>query len=339
MNVAFAYNVKNNQPSLDLAKQNDIDFDSPEVIQGIKTTLESLGHTVLMIEADNTAFEKLRENKGKIDILFNIAEGLSGDARESQIPIFCEMLQIPYTHSSPTTHAVKLNKQYSKLILKAKGIRVPEGFTVSSKDYVIPANLSYPLFVKPNKEGSSKGVFDKNVIHSESELRERIEYVSENFTCEVLVEEFIDGREFTVGAIGTPPRILPIIEQKFDFLPAGFNKIASYELKWIYEDNLKDPSQAYDCPAKLEKTLEDQIVNTTLKVWEILDIKDAARIDYRLNQAGELFFLEVNTLPGINPDESVISYLPLAARIGGLSYKDLVNQILMSAVSRYKLSI
>jgi D-alanine-D-alanine ligase len=339
MNVAFTYNVKKNKPSADLDAQVDLEFDSPHVINGIKEAIESFGHKVILIEADENAFLKLKENKNKIDIVFNIAEGLWGEARETQIPMFCEVLKIPYTHSGPTTHTISLDKSFTNLILKgADGINVPESHVVSTKDYTIPGRLKFPLIVKPNNEGSSKGVFDKNVVDNEKDLDERIKIVSEDFKKEVLVEEFIDGREFTVAVMGNGElTVLPIIEQKFDFLPKGMNKIASFELKWLYEDTLEDPTDAYDCPAKLDHELEAEIIRTSKQVYKLLDVKDVARLDYRLNKEGKLYFIEINTLPGINLDEGIISYLPTAARVAGMNSRDLIGNILKLAMTRYGL--
>ena len=134
MRIAFCYNVKKRQPSTDLAKQTDIEFDLPLVIKGIGKALKELGHTVYPVEADEDAFDKLKKLKNKIDIVFTIAEGLWGDARESQIALFCEVLKIPYTHSSPTTHAICLDKDFTKLIVKGSSrFNVPASFVVQTK--------------------------------------------------------------------------------------------------------------------------------------------------------------------------------------------------------------
>lgn len=337
MKVALAFNVKKNKPSLSLEKQVDLEFDSMSVISGIKESLQDLGHNVILVEADSDAFLKLKGLKGKIDIVFNIAEGLWGDARESQIPMYCEVLKIPYTHSGPTTHGIALDKSFAKLVLRgADHINVPESYVVMSKNYEIPDYLSFPLIVKPNKEGSSKGVMDSNVVRNKKDLKERVEVVSENFTKEVLIEEYIDGREFTVGVLGNKdPQVLPIIEQKFDFLPKGMNKIASFELKWIYEDSLKNLNDAYDCPAKIDIKLKKEIGRVSREVFKLLDVRDCARIDYRLNKKGKLYFIEINTLPGINPSLDEISYFPLAARIAGINYKEMIGKILELACKRY----
>jgi D-alanine-D-alanine ligase len=253
-----------------------------------------------------------------------MAEGLWGDARESQVPLFCEVLKIPYTHSGPTTQAVKLDKEFTKYVLKGAGI------------VRVPGDSNFPLIVKPNKEGSSKGIMDKSIVRNEKELLKYKEELSKTFDGDILVEEYIEGREFTVGVLGNEnPEVLPIVEQKFDFLPSGMNRIASFELKWIYEDSLKDLSDAYDCPAKITKELEEEIVETSKKIYKFLDVRDCARIDYRLDEKGKLYFIEINTLPGINPLPGQISYFPLAARTAGLSFKEMIGKILSLACARY----
>lgn len=312
---------------MDPSKQKDTEFDAPETINQIKETLESLGHEVVLVEANENAFDTLQSLKGKIDLVFNIAEGLTGDARESQIPLFCEVLGIPYTHSGPTTNAIKLDKEFTKLIIK--GAEIVD----------VPGSITFPLIVKPNKEGSSKGIMDNSVVRNKEELDKKIKELREALDTEVLVEEYIDGREFTVGVLGNKEiQVLPIIEQKFDFLPAGMNKIAGYELKWLYEDKLKDLKTAYDCPAKIDEKLKDKIEDVSKKIYKLLDVRDCARIDYRLSNDGTLYFIEINTLPGINPDMNQISYFPRAAMVAGMSYKDLISKIISLASERYELA-
>ena len=341
MHVGFAYNVKKSKPSIDLKEQDDIEFDSIDVIGGIKSSLEELGHTVSLIEADENAFIKLKDLQGKIDIVFNIAEGLGGDARESQIPIYCEVLKIPYTHSSPTTHAISLNKDFTKLVLSGiEGINLPKSFIVKDKNYKLPKDLKFPLIIKPNEEGSGKGILDENIVEDVKTLEERLKVVSDNFQKSLIVEEFIDGREFTVAIMGDGERIkvLPIIEQMFGLLPEGKHRIAGFELKWIYEYKMKSVSDVYECPAKLDKKTEDEIERITKEVCEVLEVKDAARLDYRLNNKGDLYFLEINTLPGINPDPNETSCYPLAARTAEMDFTQMVGKILNFAKERYNLS-
>lgn len=338
MNICFAYNVKRNTNYSLTSDQSDIEFDSEDVIKAITDTIKNLGHKVIPLEADLNAYQKLKTLRPKIDLVFNIAEGLGGDARESQIPLFCEMLGIPYTHSSPTTHALTLNKYLTKAVLKSFGIKSPKSFVVNkAEDLNKKISLKYPVIVKPNKEGSSKGIFNDSVTYNFSQLKKAVQRSIESFKTQVLVEEYIDGRELTVSLLGNPPKVLPIIEQRFDFLPKGFNKIAGYETKWIYEDSLEDLSKAYYCPAKLDASIHKNVVNTSIKIYNALNVLDCARIDYRLRN-NELFFIEINTLPGINPNEKIISYFPLSARTAGLTFEELIDSIIKSACNRYRIN-
>ncbi len=341
MNVVFTYNLKRNKPSSDPKKQLDLEFDSPDVIRGITNSLEELGHTVYKVEADEEAYLKLKKLKSskKVDIVFTTAEGMWGDARESQIPIFCEILKIPYTHSNPTTHAISLNKAFTKLVLSGiEGINLPRQFIVKDESYIIPKDIKFPVIIKPNSEGSGKGILDKNVVEKRSNLEKRIKEVSEDFTKEILIEEFIGGREFTVGVMGnSEPKVLPIIEQKFGLLPKGKHKIAGYELKWVYEYNMKSVSDVYECPAKLDSKTEKEIEKVSKQIYKLLEVRDCARIDYRLDEQGNVYFLEINTLPGINPDPGETSCFPLAARTAGMTFTQMVGEILRLASERYRL--
>lgn len=336
MKICFAYNVKNKDPSINISEQEEQEFDSPTVIGMIRSAIEECGHEVIELDAGKDAFNKLKTLVNKVDLVFTIAENADFDARESMIPYFCEILKIPYTHSSPTTSAIGLHKSFAKLVMKAVGIKVPKSFIINSLEDPI-GRVKFPVIVKPNAEGSSIGVLNDNVVFDKKNLIKRIEKMLGNgFKGGLLVEEYIEGREFTVSIIGNdPPRVLPIIEQKFDFLPSGYQRIAGYELKWFLEDNLKNLTDAYDCPAKIDESLEKKIKETTLLAYKTLNVFDCARIDYRLDSKGNLYFIEINTLPGLNFSEKEISYFPISSRVAGMKPKDVVGEIIEGARARY----
>ena len=338
MHICFVYNVKHKKPSLNIKEQNEQEFDSPAVINRIYRDLVKIGHKVTKLEADEKVFNRLRKLRSNIDLVFSIAEGFHGDARESQVSLFCEILNIPYAMSSPTTHAIVLDKTFTKLVLKGGGITVPDSFLVEKYNLRLPDKIDFPVIIKPNCEGSSIGVLNENVVNNKKQLLARLEAIySTSFLGNLMVERFIEGREFTVPIIGDDiPKVLPIVEQKFDFLPKGFQKIAGYELKWFYEDKLDDLKKAYDCPAKISKKLEAEIINTTLLIYETLRIRDCARVDYRLSKEGVLYTLEVNTIPGMNFDERQISYFPVSSRFAGLQSTEVLDLIIKSALKRYK---
>lgn len=340
MKLAFCYNVKHTGPSKNITAQKEADYDSPEVIESIKKALRSAGHSVLPIEADLQAYFQFYNCKKDIDMVFNIAEGMNGETRESQIPIILEMLNIPYTHSGSLTQAVSLDKYLTKIVLEHYSIRTPKYQLIKTIDDDLNPNLSFPLIVKPNREGSSIGIFSENLVFDKLKLLERIKWILQKFNQPVLIEEYIDGREFTVSVLGNNnPQVLPIVEQNFAIFPENMPHIASYEAKWFFEDSLPNPHDAYFCPAPISLNLKSRIEEICLFVFQILDCKDVARIDLRVDKNDEIYVLELNTLPGLIEDPNIVSYLPIAARTAGFSFEGLVNTILNEAVKRYGLII
>jgi D-alanine-D-alanine ligase len=338
MKIGLCYNVK---PKKTGRFGVEVDYDDPTTIKGIKKAIEANGHEVTLVRDTKGAFVRLQKMAGKIDLIFNIAEGLPGDARESQIPMFCEILGIPYTHSTPTVHALSLDKDLTKLAVFGLGVKVPKSLKMANELMVAMEEtaISFPMIIKPNKEGSSSGVFSENVVDDEEALELRIKQLRKMGLGEdLLVEEYIEGREFTVAVWGNEyPEVLPIVEQRFGFMPKGLRKIAGYELKWIYEDKLRDLSEAYDCPAKLTEDQKRKIEKTSEVIYRGLGVRDVARIDYRMDKDGELYFLEINTLPGMIPGDKVISYFPTAARAVGFNFEQMIGKIIELAKRRYNL--
>ena len=338
MNLAFCYNVKHTTPSKNITAQKEADFDAPETITGIRGALEAAGHSVIEIEADQNAplrFSQLRE---KIKIVFNIAEGLGCQAREAQVPALLEMLGIPYTHSGPLTQAISLDKALTKLVLLHHNLPTPRFQLVKREDEEINPHLRFPLIVKPNSEGSSIGIFNENLVYDRVKLSERVKWLLHRFHEPTIIEEYIDGREFTVAVIGNQnPRVLPIVEQNFSIFPENMPHFASFEAKWLFEDSLPNPHDAYFCPAPVSSQLQEKIEKLCLAIFEALECKDICRIDLRMDKNENLYCLEVNTLPGLIPDPQVVSYLPIAAAVAGFSFEGLVNTILNEAVKRYGL--
>jgi D-alanine-D-alanine ligase len=336
MRIGLCYNVK---PKKTGKFGVEVDYDDPSTIRGIRKAIELNGHEVTLVRDTLGVFNKLRSIASQIDLIFNVAEGVPGDARESQIPLFCEMLGIHYTHSSPTVHALSLDKNLTKLAVSGLGVKVPRSLMLSNELLVAmeETELAFPMIIKPNKEGSSSGVFSENIVDDEVAMEKRIKQLRKMGLGEdLLVEEFIDGREFTVAVWGNElPEVLPIVEQKFGFMPKGLRKIAGYELKWIYEDRLKDFSKAYACPARLTDEKTQEIERISKVIYRGLGIRDVARLDYRMDKEGRVYFLEVNTLPGMIPGSDIISYFPRAAAAAGFSYEQMVGKIIDLAKKRY----
>jgi len=337
MNIAFTYNVRHFDPLKNRQKaEEEAEFDSPKMIREIKKVLASLGHHIFLVEANESAYSKFQKLKPKLDLVFNYAEGTHGQDREAQIPATLEMLQIPYTGGSPLSYALGLNKVKTKEILTYYQVPTPKWQVFKTGREKISKKLKFPLIVKPQGEGSSKGISAKNLVHNKKQLRLMVKKEIAKYRQPALVEEFLDGREFTVAALGHPPKILPIIEIKFDELPKGMPKFDHYEAKWIY-DNPKFKADPLVCPAKISKKLEKKIKELVLRAFEVLEMADWARFDVRLDKYGQPNILEANCPPGIIPDPKENSRFPRAGRAAGLNFQKLLGAVIDSALKRYKI--
>lgn len=335
MNIAFTYNVHRVKPDINNPQYiQEAEFDKPKTIRGIVKILKYLGHKVYQIEANERAYLKFRRLKKKIDLVFNIAEGLHGADRESQIPAMLEMLQIPYTGPRPLGYAVGLNKSVAKEIMSFYKIPTPEWATINKISYLDKVKIDFfPVIAKPLGEGSSKGIRARNLVDNLADLKKITRELLREFQQPVLVEEYLPGREFTVAVLGNPARVLPIIEIIFNKLPAGMPKFDHFEAKWIYEDI--GSLSPFVCPAKISAPLRKEIEDLCLRAFHGLEMKDWARLDVRLDKNGRPHILEVNCPPGIMPDPKDNSRFPLAARVAGLNYEKMIEEILRSACKRY----
>lgn len=337
MNIAFIYNVRHHKASLkNKQAMQEAEFDEPSTINGIRKALQELGHQVFKIEANENAYLKLKRLHKKIDFAFNIAEGLHGCDREGQIPAMLEMLQIPYNGSKPLTQAICLNKAKTKEILKFHKIPTPNFQLFKSHKEKISKNLNYPLIVKPNYEGSSKGIFQNSVVNNKKDLLQIVKNTILEFKQPVIAEELIPGREFTVGFLGNNPvEILPPVEIDYSHLPKNFIPIDSYETKWIV-DSPKSNYKTVICPAKISKILLRKIEELCLKTKEALEINDYCRLDIRLDKKNKPYVLDINQIPGLIPNPKENSRYPLAARKAGYTFEQMLNKIIKEALKRYK---
>ena len=343
LNVGFAYNIKPESVPAGTPDDFFAEFDTADTINGIKSALEAYGNKVFMIEADEKAYQKLQEHKDDLDIVFNFAEGMRGDSREAHIPAMCEMLNIPYTGSKVLTMAITLDKARTKEVLIHHGVPTARFKVLRSEDDLKSvSDLRYPLFIKPVQEGSSKGITNNSYISNSEELAVRTKEMLRRYKQPVLVEEFLQGKEFTVGVMGNEdPVVLPIVEVNFDYLPDYLNKVDSYEVKWLYDspEFLKEHPDVEPviCPARISKSLENEIKVVVLAAYRALDIKDWCRVDIRLDSQGHPNIIEVNAIAGLLPDPKDNSRFPKAASAQGMSFEELVNSVVYFGAKRYNL--
>lgn len=322
-NLSTAQSVPEGAPPDLLAE-----YDSETTVQAIAGAIRAAGHDVVLIEADPDAYQKLRNLRP--DIVFNVAEGLRGTSRETHIPAMLEMLDIPYTGSSILSLALSFDKAAAKKVLAHHGVPTPRFLTVEPGGPIGAHGLRFPLFVKPAREGSSMGISPDSLVYGEAELAERICFVHTVYRQAALVEEFVGGREFTLGIVGNAePTVLPIMEILFDRVPPAHGPIYSYQFKQEWDDWAH-----YSCPAEADAELAALLRATAIQAFGALGCSDVSRVDIRLDAHGTPQVLEINPLPGLVPG---FSDLCRSAEKAGWDYHRLVGNILQAALERHGL--
>lgn len=329
MKIALTYNLKKN----DETKPADYfsEFDSEETINAISSALKMRGHSVDLVDVEQpNLFSYFRKNR--VDMVFNIAEGKCGKFRESEIPAILDYLDIPYTGSNTFSLALALNKALTKKILKAENIPTPRFQVFSKENQELDPTLRFPLIVKPNLEGSAKGINASNVVNNKDALFAKTKEIRELYRQEVLVEEFIDGKELTVGILENGKvTILPILEIDFSTCEKSGEYFYSWRMKEFQGNADFGLVPAFHCPARLDKDTEKLVKETALRTHQAVGCYDISRTDIRLSKRGIPYVLEINPLPGLNPTES---NFPIMAYAAGMKYEDIIEAILMSASER-----
>ncbi|MBN2047668.1 MAG: hypothetical protein JW750_07500 [Anaerolineaceae bacterium] len=347
--VALLANLKVNAPKFEgMVEDQWDDLDSEKTIHALSEAIRAGGHTCEFLEGDTTLYNNL--GKYKPDICFNICEGHFGDAREAQIPAMLELLRIPYTGSKVFTLALTLDKPATKRILHWHELPTPAFQVFERENEALNSDMRFPLFVKPSREGTGMGVSAKSIVHDESELREQIAALLKRYHQPALVEEYIEGREVTVGVVGnlTGPvarrlpenHNAPRIQAGLRFMPPMEVDLQEFaESDVVYSNRLKTDladKLNYICPAPLDDDMIDELNWLTAAVFRVTGALDVSRVDFRLNakENWKPYILEINPLPGLSPG---ISDLVIEAAAEGIDHTELVNMILNTALRRYQL--
>jgi D-alanine-D-alanine ligase len=304
--------------------EDTAEFDKQDTVEAIDGALRKMGFETEQVGNCFQLIEALAAGK-KWDLVFNIAEGLYGDGRESVVPAILDQYGIPYVFSGPVIMGISLNKHLTRLVMSSAGIPVSPGMLVSVPADVDKCNLNYPLFIKPVSEGTGKGITEKSLINTPAELKERAGWLLERFRQPALVEEYLPGREFTVGVIGTGDETVAIggmeIECK-DNLP--------------YSVEFKENYQIFCKYLPMPPDFWEECKSVSVNVWKALGAVDAGRIDVKADRSGRVCFMEVNPLAGLHP---VHSDLPILSRLTGIDYQSLMEMIMKAAIKRHHLKV
>lgn len=345
--IALVANLKSEfEPDSDDPPDAGSEFDSQKTIQSITDALQSDGHQVDFLSADASLPDHLADLGP--DICFNIAEGTRGDGREAQVPALCELLGLPYTGSRVVANAISLDKANTKRIWKESGLptaRFIEARQIGDLDKI---DFDYPMFIKPAREGSGMGISQNSIIRDLKSLHSRTAYILDTYRQPALIEEFLPGREFTVGFIGNPgptdSRQTPELYDRdgYHFFPVLEIESSRSVSPAVYGQEAKSldikssGAPGYLCPADIPADLNVHLITLTRQAAALLDVCDVSRVDFRLDQAGQPRLMEINTLPGLTPG---YSDLCIQASAEGLSYQLLITEILYLAAERYGLPL
>jgi D-alanine-D-alanine ligase len=324
LRIGFTFNVKR----VDSKGGNDAEaeYDAPETIDAIREALENYGH-VTLFEATAELPRQLMQTP--VDLVFNIAEGVAGRNREAAVPALCELMGIPYTGSDAATLSIALDKALSKRVLLQHEILTAEFQVMETGRERLSSKLKFPLIVKPNQEGSSKGVSaSASVCDNEESLRAVVRELIDRYRQPALIEVYIPGREFTVGLLGDRrPRVLPPMEILFKD-KNNTRPVYDFQIKQEWEKHV-----SYQCPAHLTPAELKAIERVCRETFAALDCRDVARVDLRMTAKGDIYVIEVNPLPGLTPG---YSDLCLIAQAAGIEYKTLIGEILEGGLKRLR---
>lgn len=327
MKVGLTYDLKTDY---EFKKDDPVDanaeFDHPATIDIIAQAFASKGYEVKKIGNVYRLIENI--DKLGVDIVFNISEGAFGRNRESQVPMLLEMAGMPFVGADGLSLAVSLDKVMAKKIFLADNIPTPHFFEVKPGEKVDGLDhMKFPLFVKPRFEGSSKGLSESSRVANAGELKKQVEYITTTYKQPALVEEFIRGEEFTVAVLGNDdPKAMPVVQIKID---------GKLELKdkFYTFGHIKDDSVEYVCPAQIGDALAKKLADLAVKTYKAIECRDFGRIDFRVDEKGNPYVLEINPLPSLSTEDVFM----FVAKALGISYNEMLCRILETALKRYGL--
>jgi D-alanine-D-alanine ligase len=325
MHIGIAYDLRSEYLAAGYGEEETAEFDQEGTIDAIDSALCELGHTTDRIGNARSLVERLAAGD-RWDLVFNICEGLHGLAREAQVPAILDVYDIPYTFADPVVLCVCLDKALTKTVLRAAGVPTPDWHVVRELSDIDSCHLAFPLIVKPLAEGTGKGISAASKISDHAALRRICEHLLKQYEQPALVEQFLSGREFTVGLVGEGPNAEVIGTVEILLRDAAEPDVYSYVNKEQSEEL---------CDVILVRATEDSVVaeaeQIALAAWRAVAGRDAGRIDVRCDASGAPQLIEVNPLAGLHPTHSD---LPAIWTDMESTYVELIERIVESARAR-----
>lgn len=322
MRIGLTYDLRQDYLAQGYSLEETAEFDSPATIDAIEAGIRAMGHVTERIGNLKSLMCSLVDGKSW-DLVFNIAEGMHGFAREAQVPALLEAQGIPCTFSDPMVLGLCLHKAMTKRILRDLQLPTPEFAVVESMADVSTVRLEYPLFVKPVAEGTSKGIHSSSLVRNREQLGLACRTLLDCFRQPVLVERFLAGREYTVGIVGSGAKARSLGVMEILLLEAADQLIYSQDNKEAYEERVRY--------ALVQDESATALCSLALDVWRGLGCRDGGRVDIRLDGNGIPNVLEINPLPGLHPIRSDLSIL---CAFQGIGHGELIRMIMDSALER-----
>ncbi len=323
MKVAIIYN-KDIQGVINTFGMQNKEFYKEKTVLKVAKSLEVSGHNVVVFDGNKQIIERLENFMPRViegeqmGMVFNMAYGIQGESRYTHIPALLEMLGLPYVGSSPSGHALALDKVLTKIIWKNNDLPTPDFWVFNSDDEDL-SRVTFPVIVKPKMESVSFGL---KVVYNVDDLREAIHFVVTEFGQQALVEQFIRGKEFCVGLLGNSPiESFPVLEIDLEGDPDAIQTV---------DDKQTKPKKKI-CPANISEELAEEMKKISVEAFKALNLRDFARVDIRLDEAGNIFLLEINSMASLGESGSY----PTAARVAGYNFETLANKMLDVASVRY----
>lgn len=325
MRIGLTYDLRSEYLAQGYTEDETAEFDRDDTIVSIENALRRLGHETERIGNVRGLVERIAAG-GRWDLVFNIAEGLHGIAREAQVPALLDAYGIPYTFSDPLVMSLTLHKGMTKRVIRDAGVPTSDFEVLETPAEADRVRFGPPYFVKPVAEGTGKGVSAKSVIRRRRDLPEACRQLLAIYRQPVLVERFLPGREFTTGIVGTGAQAQALGTMEVLLLPAAEPGVYSYHNKENSEELVR-----YRLVKPQDDPLAAEVEDLALNAWRVLGCRDAGRLDVRCDKRGRPQFIEVNPLAGLHPEHSD---LPIIGGLVGVNFDALIARVLESAVER-----
>ncbi|MBL8025098.1 MAG: ATP-grasp domain-containing protein [Fibrobacteres bacterium] len=322
LKIGLTYDLRDDYLALGFSEEETAEFDRRDTIDAIENAIRAAGHSTDRIGQIKSLAARLVKGD-RWDLVFNIAEGMYGLSRETQVPALLDAYNIPCTFSDAVALGFTLHKGFTKNIVRDCGVPTPDFAVLSSPEEAAKINLPFPLFAKPVAEGTGKGINSRSKARNKEELIALTDELLKKYKQPVIVETFLPGREFTVGIVGSGSSAESVGIMEVILNDKAEAEVYSYVNKERCEDLVEY--------RKVDDTMAKEAVQVALDSWKALGLRDAGRVDLRADAAGRVNFLEVNPLAGLHPEHSD---LPIICTMYGISYNTLIKRIIDEASKR-----